>query len=177
MQFTSLLLLLGMLLVTPLQAGELDWLDQGASLLQPFKQQLKAALQSGMQQGPAEAIDVCRLKAPEIAASLRTDDVRVGRSSHKLRNPTNAPQPWMKEILTAYLQDPSARKPVAVQLEDGLIGYVEPILLQPQCLACHGEQLPPEVAAVLDAQYPEDQATGFRTGDLRGIFWAEFPPG
>jgi hypothetical protein len=43
------------------------------------------------------------------------------------------------------------------------------------CLVCHGETLAPEIAAQIAAQYPEDQATGFADGDLRGVFWVEFP--
>ena len=39
------------------------------------------------------------LRAPEIAAGLSTDGVRVGRTSHRLRNPANAPRPWMEPVL------------------------------------------------------------------------------
>jgi hypothetical protein len=44
-------------------------------------------------------------------------------------------------------------------------------------LACHGpeEALQPEVRAALDQRYPEDRATGYAAGDLRGAFWAEVP--
>ena len=43
------------------------------------------------------------------------------------------------------------------------------------CLACHGapEQIPAEVAAILAERYPDDQATGYAVGDLRGALWAE----
>ena len=33
------------------------------------------------------------------------------------------------------------------------------------------------VKVALDEQYPDDQATGFNVGELRGWFWVEFPPG
>jgi hypothetical protein len=45
-------------------------LARGAEILQPFKQQLQGALREGMARGPADAIAACRMKAPEIAASL-----------------------------------------------------------------------------------------------------------
>ena len=50
-------------------------------------------------------------------------------------------------------------------------------MLKVQCLACHGlkEQISPEVQAQLDRLYPEDQATGFNEGDLRGWFWVNVP--
>ncbi|MGM0774574.1 MAG: c-type heme family protein, partial [Pseudomonadota bacterium] len=37
-------------------------------------------------------------------------------------------------------------------------------------LGCHGKSIDPEVKAKLDELYPEDQATGFSEGDLRGAF-------
>jgi hypothetical protein len=40
---------------------------------------------------------------------------------------------------------------------------------------CHGpkEQLIPEVKEQLAKLYPEDSATGFSEGELRGWFWVE----
>jgi hypothetical protein len=48
-------------------------------------------------------------------------------------------------------------------------------VLQPLCVACHGKFLAPDVAAIIEEAYPEDQATGFEVGDLRGVFWVEYP--
>ena len=38
------------------------------------------------------------------------------------------------------------------------------------CLACHGSKIAPEVSDKLKALYPKDQATGYKTGDIRGAF-------
>jgi hypothetical protein len=38
------------------------------------------------------------------------------------------------------------------------------------CLLCHGAQLAPGVSQVLTELYPEDKATGFSMGDIRGAF-------
>jgi len=48
--------------------------------------------------------------------------------------------------------------------------YAKPILMQPQCTACHGslEQISPELTTKLDALYPNDLAVGFKPGELRG---------
>ena len=150
-------------------------LAHGAELLAPFKQDLKRALKSGLAEGPAAAIRVCRVKAPGIADALSVDGVRMGRSSHKLRNPGNTAPDWVGPIMQAYLDDPSSRAPRAVELADDRWGYVEPIMVQPLCLTCHGSELAPEVAGRLAELYPGDEATGFETGDLRGVFWLEFP--
>ena len=164
----------------PVAAGEEAWnaagaAAHGASIVLPFKRDLQAALRQGLAEGPEQAIRVCRLEAPRIASALSTDDVRVGRTSHELRNPRNAPKPWMAPLLAEYRANPKQAQPRAVALEDGRIGYAEPIFVQPPCLTCHGEDIPQPVRERLAELYPEDRATGFRSGDFRGMFWAEFP--
>ena len=57
----------------------------------------------------------------------------------------------------------------------GRMGYVEPIIMQPTCSLCHGVNIAPDVMAKIATLYPEDQAVGFRVGELRGVFWAEYP--
>lgn len=149
-------------------------LIRGAEIILPFKQQLKQALGKGMAEGPVAAVNACHLEAPAIGRSFAADNIRVGRSSHRLRNPANTPSAWMNQIINGYLSAPDAQQPVVVRLADGRIGYAEPILTQPQCLTCHGGAIAPAVQAKLFELYPDDQATGFAEGELRGIFWAEF---
>ena len=149
-------------------------LAHGAELLAPFKQDLKKALKSGLEEGPAAAIQVCRVQAPGIADALSVDGVRMGRSSHKLRNPDNTAPDWVNPIMQVYLDDPASRTPRAVELADDRWGYIEPIMVQPLCLTCHGSELAPDVAGRIAELYPDDEATGFEAGDLRGVFWLEF---
>jgi hypothetical protein len=60
-------------------------------------------------------------------------------------------------------------------LDNGQAAALLPIKLQAQCLMCHGpaEKIPLEVKTQLAKLYPQDQATGFQEGDLRGWFWVE----
>lgn len=150
-------------------------IERGREILAPFKKQLQGALRAGLAQGPVEAISACRVEAPRIAAASSHDGVEVGRTSHRLRNPANAPRPWVAPLLEAFVAGEEGAEPRAVALPDGRVGYVEPIRLQGVCLTCHGARLAPPVAARIEALYPEDQAVGFAEGDLRGLFWAEFP--
>ena len=160
----------------PLSSGASEQdLARGAELLQPFKQQLQGALRAGLSQGPAEAIAACRTKAPEIAASLAKDGVRVGRASQRLRNPANAPSAWVEPLLDAYQRHPSARTARAVRLDERRRGYIEPIFVKALCLTCHGENLAEPIATALSELYPEDRAIGYQAGDFRGVFWVEFP--
>ena len=145
----------------------------GAALLGPFKMNLMQAFSTGMQEGPVSAISVCRDEAPGIAANLSMDGVLMGRSSHKLRNPDNAPSEWLAPVIESYVGG-DAQEPQVVELADGRHGYVEPIMMQAMCLVCHGSNIEPGVAARTAELYPDDQATGFAEGDFRGVFWVEF---
>lgn len=151
-------------------------LEEGAALLAPFKRDLMAALRDGLAKGPVEAIAACRIRAPEIARTLSRDGVRMGRSSHRLRNPDNAAPDWVAPILDDFVADPESRAPVVATLPDRRIGYVEAIQTKALCLTCHGAALAPELSTRIDELYPEDRAVGFEVGDLRGVFWVEFPP-
>ena len=55
--------------------------------------------------------------------------------------------------------------------------YMRALPTQPLCLACHGpaEQMKPAVVARLKALYPEDRATGYRVGEIRGAMTIRKP--
>lgn len=147
--------------------------------LGPFKQQLAMALTSALKQGPEAAVDVCAKEAPRLAAQAAAPDVVVGRSAIRLRNPQNAARPWLGPVLSELAALPSAKGARrVVPLNDGRYGYAEAIVLQPQCTPCHGREIEPTLLQRIRARYPDDQATGFAPGQLRGAFWAEvsLPP-
>jgi len=148
---------------------------RGAALLAPMKTELKQALMAGMQKGPLNAISVCKVQAPEIADSLSIDGIKIGRTSHRLRNPENRAPEWVNVVLQAYLSEEKGRAPQVVSLANDREGYVEPITMKPICLACHGENLAADVATQINTLYTEDEATGFEVDELRGVFWAEYP--
>ena len=147
--------------------------------LKPLKEGLMGALKAALAAGPpADAITVCRDQAPAIAAAASRGGVTVGRTSAKLRNPNNAPRPWLAPLLAEYNGKRAGEAPPSrvVPLPDGGFGYVEPIFTAPLCAACHGATLDPAVETRLTALYPSDQARGYAEGDLRGLFWAEVAP-
>jgi len=154
---------------------EPKWKESGAQAVLPLKKNLKQALITGLEKGPVEALSVCRIEAPKIAEAASKGGINVGRSSKKLRNPANAPKPWMEPFLAVYEADPDKREPAVVLIDAQTVGYVEPIFVEPLCVTCHGAELAPDLRAKLDELYPSDQATGYAAGDLRGIFWAELP--
>ncbi len=124
--------------------------------------------------GPASAIGVCGDIVPRVRGEVSTADLKIGRTSSKLRNPTNTAPTWVAPHL-ADLEAAAADKrgPREVKLPDGGLGYVEPLVTAPLCLACHGPTLAPDVKAAIAAKYPQDKAVGFKEGDLRGVVWVE----
>jgi hypothetical protein len=145
--------------------------------LAPLKQGLMSTLQAALAEGPVAAVDACRLAAPGIAEGAATDVYAVGRTSDRLRNPDNAPEPWMVPLLERYREappDPPAGTVVA--LEGDRIGYVEPIHVKPLCTTCHGTSVDEALLAHIRERYPEDRATGYSVGDFRGLFWVVATP-
>ena len=129
--------------------------------------------QSMTQSGPAKSIRVCKTRAPEIAAQVASESgVSIGRTSFKLRNPDNSAPSWA----AAFVED-QVQEQVAVELPDRSLGVLTPIRLMTACTMCHGtdEQILPEVKAAIVSNYPDDRATGFAEGDIRGYFWVEVP--
>ncbi|MEE4360675.1 MAG: DUF3365 domain-containing protein [Pseudomonadales bacterium] len=163
------LLALAVALATPVGATE------PAQALLPFKQALRSALMQGLAEGPVAAVDTCHVVAPGLPDSTVPEAIEVGRASDRLRNPANAPPAWVAPHLEAMLANPSGAAPMTVPLEGERIGYLEPIRVQAPCLVCHGEALVPEVAAAIDARYPEDEARGYALDELRGVFWLTMP--
>ena len=153
--------------------NESTYKEAGAAAVLPFKKSLKAALLAGLEEGPVAAIAACRVEAPKLAEKASSPGARVGRASRKLRNPDNAPKSWMEPLLDTYETDPESREPTVVVIDDQTVGYVEPIYVQPVCVTCHGDTMAPELAEKIKELYPEDKATGYAAGDLRGVFWAE----
>ena len=136
--------------------------------------QLMGKLKEELGKGdPASAIAVCQVEAPRIAQQVAKDKgVKIGRTALKLRNPQNQPPAWAKDLI-----DRSVAEPTFLESKQGEFAALLPIKLQAQCLLCHGsgEQIPAGVKNALAQRYPNDQATGFKEGDLRGWFWIEVP--
>jgi hypothetical protein len=134
--------------------------------------ELTAALDSD---GPDAAIDVCRDTAPSVAAHVSEQyGLKIGRTSHRLRNPSNTAPDWAQPYVADLVEEP-----LFVAGPDGELGALLPIRLKAECQMCHGpvEMIDESVLAAINASYRDDQAVGFGEGDLRGWFWVETPPG
>lgn len=149
-----------------------------------FFEELKAELVKGMQEGgPVAAIGVCNSLAPAIASKHSQDSGwDVGRTSLKLRNPDNAPDAWETGILEQFearraegeAPDTLAYSEVVNEDGDEYFRFMKAIVMPPldkmPCLMCHGENIDAKTAAKLDELYPQDQARGYKAGQVRGAF-------
>ena len=128
--------------------------------------------------GAVAAISFCHLDTTGLARRIgRQEGIVAGRTSDRLRNPSNAPAPWAAPIVERYAgRRAGGLDGFAVDLGE-TVGVMRPIAHRRMCATCHGpaDALSPAVAAELRRRYPADRATGFREGDLRGWFWVEVP--
>lgn len=142
-----------------------------------LKGELVAALKAG---GPGLALGVCRTAAPPIAADVsNAHGFEVGRTALKVRNPENAPGEFERRVLEAFVEsiaggaDPATLEHAEVASENGKreFRYMKaiPTAAEP-CLACHGANVDPALKTQILKLYPEDKATGFAAGELRGAF-------
>ena len=158
--------------------------ERARAITGEFMQTLKSTLLQAMKEGgPVKAIEVCASQAGAIAQRVgERHGWRVGRTSLRLRNADNAPDEWEAGVVQEFARQWPDRKqgqPLEAYRwndERTRFRYMRSIAVQPPCLACHGDQLAPEVRQALKARYPQDQATGYKAGELRGAFSLEWRP-
>lgn len=145
-----------------------------------FQQDLQAALQSAIAAGgPAGAIDTCATVAPALARQLSDESgATVRRTALRARNPAAKPDAFERETLSAWIRGPvgedgrPAERFAAFADEKGVqqARWMRAIPMGPMCVTCHGSAIAPDVEAAIAARYPDDRATGFARGELRGAF-------
>lgn len=138
-----------------------------------LKPHLKEALQTA---GPVDAIEVCAFQAPKIAADLsRETGWSVKRVSLKPRNRQAAfPDAWEEGVLRLFnerlAKGESSETIAYAEIIDGRFRFMKTQGVDAPCLTCHGENLSPAVEKALRERYPDDQATGYALGEIRGAF-------
>jgi len=153
--------------------------EQSRDIIKTFSTRLQAALQQAMADGgPVNAIDVCKVKAPAIAAELSTDGWVVRRTSLKVRNPLNSPDNFERKVLKDFADKKASGWAIEnlayYKMQEygdaSEFRYMKAIPTQAICLTCHGEDIPADVRQKLNTAYPDDQARGYQEGDIRGAF-------
>ncbi len=98
------------------------------------------------------------------------------RVSLRYRNPKNIPDDYERrklEELDFLNREKRLENEYMEVVKEGsqeYLRYMKPLVAIPLCLVCHGpkENIPSEIKAMLVEKYPDDRATGFLSGDVRG---------
>lgn len=147
--------------------------------------EIRSLLMQELKAGGFEgAVAVCASRAQEKTAEYRRtfkNDIR--RVSLRRRNPANEPDAFERGVLASFDRLPVEARPGAehweiVQENGGeALRYLKPLVANAMCLTCHGEKakIPGPVQAVLVREYPDDRATGFAVGDVRGAVSVRIP--
>ncbi len=156
----------------------------GATAARELREMLVQRLTRAIEtEGPAAAIDVCSTIAPQITDSLSRASgatLTVKRTSERVRNTANRPDDLERQALLhfAAARDSTGDLPQQyIQRTADGYRYYEPLVVVPLCVRCHGpvDSIPADVRAAIAARYPDDRATGYLPGELRGLIRVAMP--
>ncbi len=145
-----------------------------------FMKSLKSILINQIQtNGVAKAVSVCSDTAQVLTNNYGIKKgVYIRRVSLKNRNENNSPDDFEKKILNKFellkqnneLNDKTEHFEIVKESEFTYLRYLKPILIQAECLNCHGGEndMMPEVKELIAQTYSNDKAVGYNIGDLRG---------
>jgi hypothetical protein len=145
-----------------------------------FMKNLKDVLISQIQtNGVLQAVSVCSDTAQVLTNNFGVQKgVFVRRVSFKNRNVNNFPDDFEKKVLNKFellhqnreLNSETEHVEIVQEGEFKYLRYLKPILVQAECLNCHGGEtdIMPEVKQLISLEYADDKAFGYMIGDLRG---------
>lgn len=165
--------------VTPAEQPYVALARHGARALGgELQQRLQEAMREG---GPLAAVSVCAEEAPAIATRVSKElDLEIGRTALRVRNTANAPDDWERAQMEAFRsameagEDPMSLEVSEVFEMEGqtVLRWMKPIPMGQVCVICHGQNVDPSIIQAIKTEYPDDTATGFALGEMRGAFTA-----
>jgi len=146
---------------------------------QTLSSNLAAALNEG---GVPNAIEFCKIEAMPLTQQVSDEfGVQIRRATHKPRNPVNDADASETEVIEAYQTAIRDSIPLApsVTADGNWAVFRAPITIANDlCLKCHGGEgsdiSEADLVTIRNA-YPDDRATGFTSGELRGIWVVRIP--
>lgn len=169
------------------KVSEADIINKSKKIGDSITQKATAVFMGKISQKYAEggysaAAEFCSMNAYPLTDSLAKQyKVFLKRVSSKYRNPANAPSSIENQILDAYQYSIDHGDELGTNIQfirpGDTILYNRPIRIPSElCLNCHGNpnQISEEVQSILKQEYPDDKATGYKVGDLRGMWSLKF---
>ncbi|WP_394224648.1 Tll0287-like domain-containing protein [Pseudoalteromonas spongiae] len=161
------------------QKAQLD--VQAKKITNAFATELKTTLMTAVAKGGLSAgVEVCQEQAPEIAKKYSSHGWQISRTSLKTRNSQNTPNIDEIAILQDFAKRLASGEPAKTVFysnlnpQSGEYQFMKAIPTGQVCLACHGENISDDLQTKIKAHYPNDNATGFKLGELRGAFKVYF---
>jgi hypothetical protein len=154
---------------------------RSAPIAQGFAADLRTQLQGALAAGgPINAVSVCQQVAPALAeAASEESGARVTRIAARHRNPAGGVPPERRaqydELAAAPMADGAPARRIW-RADDGRVHFLSAIpMAEEPCSTCHGKDIDEDLAAHIESLYPDDAATGFAPGDLRGALLISWP--
>jgi hypothetical protein len=168
-------------------AAQDAWIAEARQVATSVPPKLLSVLTAEIERsGAAGAIGVCREEAPKLAqAATQETGWRVRRVSLLERNPKAVPDDWERAALEDFDRRAAAgEKPATleraevVQLQGKpVMRYMRALPVVELCTQCHGtaDRISPAVRERLSELYPQDKATGYSVGQIRGAMTISKP--
>lgn len=169
---------------TEVNATQLTPKEEGVKYIKMLGGTLKKNLQAQMKADKTglSAMKFCTHKADELTKEVNSKlpkNATVRRTTLQSRNPNNQPDALDSAVMQQMISDMNGTKneigkPILVETINSYRVY-KALVTQPVCLKCHGnaQQITPEIQKMIQENYPKDQATKFKAGDLRGVIVSE----
>ena len=158
--------------LTPIENGKNIALEVKGIL----EKNLGEALKNG---GPVNALNFCSTRAipltDSMSIALNAQIKRVSDNNRNLMNKANSEELAYIKATKSLIAQNKEPLPKLITTETKNIGFY-PIIANQKCLKCHGQvdaEVMPETYAAIKNLYPKDKATGYSTGELRGIWVVE----
>jgi len=154
-------------------------------LVSQYSKALMSTLMAALNEnGPAYAVKICQAKAQDIAVAHSAEGWSVKRVSEKWRNVMDRPDTSEVQILKMFA-NPGAGDDYLTNWSGPdsarVFHYYKKIVVSQMCLQCHGDlqTVDLDLYKKVKIDYPYDKATGYKVGDLRGMFVikAQYPAG
>lgn len=157
------------------------YFEKGDSIVKITFDTLRAALKYQISEnGVVAAIEYCNVNAYPITAFFAKEGIIIRRAAAKFRSPGNSPDSLEKIVIDSYQLSIRSKQSLKDTLfeQPGKMHFFKPIILQVMCKNCHGDPVLDISSAAwkeIKKRYPDDLASGFKEGDLRGIWHITFP--
>lgn len=156
-------------------------IQTGDKLSKELLKKLSTKLQYEMKtNGLIAAAGFCSSNALILTQEVNLHQVKglsVKRISLKERNPANIPSQEEAKVLESLQKLLEKKELPSYMVEEGTKSYkyYKPLSIKKEaCLQCHGDtSKKPELDSFLKDNYPNDKATGYKMGDLRGAIVVE----